>query len=111
MGTRRPIKLQTRRRHFIKEWRKFRGLTQQQLADRVETVVSGISQLESGKQGYSQAMLEALASALSCEPWDLLNVDPGKEGDVVDLTRLLKNATPEQKAEAIGYVKGLLRSG
>lgn len=111
MGTRRPIKQPTRRRHFIKEWRKFRGLTQQQLADRVETVVSGISQLEGGKQGYSQAMLEALASALSCEPWDLLNVDPSKEGDVVDLTRLLKGATPEQKAEAIGYVKGLLRSG
>lgn len=100
-----------RRRHFIKEWRKFRGLTQQQLADRVETVVSGISQLESGKQGYSQAMLEALAVALNCEPWDLLNVDPNKAGDVVDLTRLLQNATPEQKAEAIGYVKGLLRSG
>lgn len=110
MGTRRVPKPQTRPRHFLKEWRKYRGLTQQQLADRVETVVSSISQLENGKQGYSQAILEALASALMCEPWDILHVNPLKEGEVVDLTRLLQNASHEQRAEAIGYVKGLLKA-
>lgn len=110
MGTRRSPEPQQRPRHFLREWRKYRHLTQQQLADRIGTVVSSISQLENGKQGYSQAILEALADALMCEPWDILNVNPLKEGDVVDLTRLLKDASPEQKAEAIGYVKGLLRS-
>lgn|SRR5690606_17347145 len=110
MGTRRTTQRSKRPRHFIREWRKYRGLTQQQLADRVDVAVSTISQLENGKQGYSQALLEGLAEALSCEPWDLLHNDPNKEGDVVDLTRLLKDASPEKKAEAIGFVKGLLRS-
>lgn len=110
MGTRRTVRQQQQRpRHFIRQWRKFRHLTQQQLADRIGSSVSSISQLENGQQGYSQAILEALAVALACEPWDLLNVDPNMEGDVIDLTRMLKDAKPEVQAEAIGYVRGLLR--
>lgn len=111
MAKRAPKPQFTRPRHFIKEWRKQRGMTQQQLADLVGVVVSSISQLETGKQGYSQSMLENLAKALGCEPWDLLHVDPRKEGDVTDLSQLLKGASPEQRAEAIGFVKGLLRGG
>lgn len=73
------------RRHYVKEWRKFRGLTQEQLADRLGVATSTISQLENYKQGYSQAILEALASALMCETWDLLKRDPSKEGEIIDL--------------------------
>ena len=110
MGTRRRPKPQkTRIRHFVKEWRKFRGLTQQTLADRIESAVSTISQLETANQGYSQPLLEAIAEALAVEPWMLLHVDPTKEGEVIDLTAMLRNAPPEVQAEAIGYVKGLLR--
>lgn len=65
-----------RRRIFLKEWRKFRGLTQEQLAEKVGMVVSNISQLEQGRQGYSKEGLEALAGALNCEPGHLLSVDP-----------------------------------
>lgn len=108
MGTRRQTRPQTRRRHFIKEWRLHRGLTQEQLAGRIESSISTISQLESGKQGYSQALLEELAEALMCEPWDLLNVDPSKEGDVVDFTSLLKRASPEDRDAIISFAKGRL---
>ena len=81
MGTRVTSRLKTpqRRRHFVKEWRKHRGLTQAQLAERIDVAVSTISQLETYKQGYSQATLEALAWALQCEPADLLVRDPSKE--------------------------------
>lgn len=109
MGTRRKTKQTGEPRHYIKQWRLYRGLTQQKLADRIGAGVSSISQLENAQQGYSQAILEALAVALACEPWDLLNVDPAAEGEVIDLTRMLKGAKPEVQAEAIGYVKGLLR--
>jgi hypothetical protein len=40
----------------------------------------------------------------------LLNVNPKKEGEVVDLTRLMKEATPEQRAEIIGYARGRIGS-
>lgn len=62
--------------HHIKAWRKFRGLSQERLADRVGMSVSSISQLETGKQGYTQATLEALADAMQCEPGDLLMRNP-----------------------------------
>ena len=90
MGTRKKTERNTNGpRHHIRDWRKFRGLTQEQLAGRLGVVTSSVSQLETGKQGYSQPMLEAIADALGCEPADLLNVDPFKEGEVVDLMRLL----------------------
>lgn len=78
MGTRVKSRLKNpqRRRHFIKEWRKFRGLTQEQLAERIGVAVSSISQLETMKQGYSQPTLEAIADALDCEPADLLMRNP-----------------------------------
>lgn len=81
MGTRvkSRLKNQERRRTFIKEWRQHRGLTQDQLADRIGVATSTISQLEKGRQGYSQATLEALAEALQCEPADLLMRNPLKE--------------------------------
>lgn len=53
-----------RRRHFIKEWREFRGLTQQQLAELLDTDKASISRVEDLKQGYTQDSLEAIADAL-----------------------------------------------
>lgn len=65
-----------RRRTYIRQWREFRGLTQEQLADRLETSVPSISRLESGTQPYTQDTLEALAEALSTDPASLLMRDP-----------------------------------
>lgn len=68
------IALQTkrkRRKTYFREWREHRGLTQEQLASRLETSVASISRIESGNQPYTQDVLEALADALkdrSCEP-------------------------------------------
>ena len=65
-----------RRRTFIRQWREHRGLTQEQLADRLETSVASISRLESGTQPYTQDVLEALAEALSTDPASLLMRNP-----------------------------------
>lgn len=61
---------------YLKEWRKHRGLTQERLADRLETTKGFISQLENGHRGYTQRLLERLADALMCEPADLLIRNP-----------------------------------
>ena len=65
-----------RRRTFFRQWREFRGLTQEQLAERVETSVPSISRLENGTQPYTQDTLEALAEALNTDPASLLMRDP-----------------------------------
>lgn len=63
-------------RHFIKQWRRFRDLSQEQLADRIGVDRTAISKIENGKQEYSQGFLEAAAYALMCEPADLIMRDP-----------------------------------
>lgn len=65
-----------RRRHFIREWREFRELTQEQLADLVHTTKTSISRIEDLKQGYTQDGLEAIADALGTHPSTLLSRPP-----------------------------------
>lgn len=64
------------RRYFFREWRKYRGLTQEQLAERVGMAASSISQLEKGRQGFTDSSLALIAEALMCEPGDLLMRNP-----------------------------------
>jgi transcriptional regulator with XRE-family HTH domain len=61
-----------RRRHFIREWREFRGLTQERLADMLGTTKTSISRIESLKQSYTQEFLEACADALGTHAGALL---------------------------------------
>jgi transcriptional regulator with XRE-family HTH domain len=72
----RPLPKRRAPRHFIKQWRIFRGLTQEQLAERVGVTHGAISQLERGITNYTQEMLESLAFALQCEPADLIMRNP-----------------------------------
>jgi transcriptional regulator with XRE-family HTH domain len=65
-----------RRRTFFREWREHRGLTQEQLAGRLDTSVASISRIESGTQPYTQDVLEALAEALMTDPASLLMRNP-----------------------------------
>jgi transcriptional regulator with XRE-family HTH domain len=85
------LKTQNRnRRIFLKEWRTYRGLTQEQLAERVGWGVSNVSQLETGRQGYSQDGLERLADALRCDPGHLLSVDPTKNDAIWSIWEIAK---------------------
>ncbi|TPI39285.1 helix-turn-helix transcriptional regulator [Mesorhizobium sp. B3-1-9] len=63
---------QVQQTYFFKEWRKHRGLNQEALADMIGLTASSISQLENGKQGFTDSTLTALAQALDCRPGDLL---------------------------------------
>jgi transcriptional regulator with XRE-family HTH domain len=75
-----------RRRHFIREWRVFRGLTQEQLADMLGTTKTSISRIESLKQGYTQEFLEACADALGVHPGALLTRMPADtDREVADI--------------------------
>ena len=107
-------------RHYIKEWRKHRRMTQEQLASAIGSAVSSVSQLESGKQGYSQATLEALSEVLQCSPADLLSVnptegrpeEPSREAvtsllSLLDNVRSLADAHPERLALALQALERL----
>ncbi len=90
-------------RHFIKEWRKHRGLTQQRLADRLGLTHGAVSQLERGLVGYTQPTLEALAEALQCEPADLIWRDPDSEFGAI--LAEVRKFPPEQQKRIVAVLK------
>lgn len=106
-----PIPKPARPRHYVREWRQHRSLTQEQLAERIGKTHGAISQLERGLTDYTQGMLEALAYALSCEPGDLLSVNPLVAGEVVDITALLRGAPPAVRQQAFAVVQAMLQTG
>lgn len=89
---------------LLKAWRRYRGLTQEKLAARVDMSTSSISQLEKGKQQYRQETLELLAWALSCEPGDLLMRDPTDPEGIWSVWDTLK---PAQRKQAIRLIKAI----
>lgn len=62
--------------NHLRAWRTFRKMTQQQLADKVDTTVAVISLLESGDRALSAKWLRRLAPALDTTPGHLLDHDP-----------------------------------
>lgn len=93
-------------RHFIREWRKHRGLTLERLADRIGVTAGAIGQLERGEVGYTQPMLEALAEALQTIPGALVSWPPGRDPGMADI---LRRATPEQAATIRTMAEALVR--
>lgn len=65
IGPKRPLRL------FLAEWRLERGLTQEQLADRLGTSHVTISRWETGKRQPNLDAQEAIAEALGIEAVDL----------------------------------------
>ena len=62
--------MKTRIRHF----RKLRGLTQGELAARLETTAATVSRLETADMTVSTGWLERIAAALAVAPADLIDV-------------------------------------
>lgn len=93
-------------RHFIREWRKHRGLTLEQLAERVGLTHGAISQLERGETNYTQPTLEAIAEALDCEPADLIMRRPdGPTWSIWDEVRGLPEDEQRRLAAVIAAVR------
>lgn len=102
------FKATVRRRIFLQQWRKYRNLTQEELADRVGMSKGNISQLEQGVQGYSQEGLEALAEALQCDPGQLLNVDPSKDDAIWSIW---ERAKPAERTMIVEVAKTIVKTG
>jgi transcriptional regulator with XRE-family HTH domain len=63
---------------FIREWRKHRGLTLEQLGEKIDMTASHLSMLERGQRAYTQDTLEAVATALQTDAAALLTLNPQK---------------------------------
>ena len=103
-----PKPKRERTKHYFKEWREYRGLTQEQAIGRLGWSQSKISRLEAGETPYNQDDLESAALAYSCGISDLITVDPMKAGEVVDMLRLLDD---KNKERALRLLQALAETG
>lgn len=92
---------------YIKQWRKFRGLTQARLADRVGMSTGNLSNIETGKQPANMWQLQALAEALQCEVVDLLIRDPS---DPEGIWTIWQQAKPAERIQIVEIAKAVLRT-
>lgn len=89
-------------RIYLREWRQYRNLTQDQLADRIGISRVMVSKIERGLNPYHQAFLEAAAEALMCEPADLLVRDPSKPEAIWSVW---ESIPPTVRPQAIAILK------
>lgn len=106
----RPIpKLPRRQRLFLREWRTYRGLTQERLAERAGLTQGLISQLERNASDYTGETLAALANALGCEPVDLLIRNPMDVTAPWSIWETVRDMQPTEQVQALEVVKTLRR--
>lgn len=95
--------------NHLQEWRTFRSLTQQELAEKVGTNQNMIAYLESGERGLSAKWLRRLAPALNTTPGMLLDHNPyDLDSDVIDIWA---HADNRQKRQIADIAKTILRTG
>jgi len=96
-----------RRPVFFREWRRHRGLSQEQLAARVGRAISWVSQVERGSIAYTEETLDLLAEALNCTPVDLIVRNPLDAEAPWTIWDQLK---PQQQRQAIEVLKAIKRA-
>ncbi len=96
----------TLRLTFIRQWRTYRGLTLEQLADRIEMTASHLSMLERGLRGYTQETLEIIAYALQTDPASLLMRDPS---DAEAIGSIWDDASEGEKRQIVEVAEALKR--
>ena len=101
------VRMAAQRQHF-KAWRKYRGLTQEQLAERIGIARSYLTKIERGDRRYDQPFLEAAADALRCEPADLITRDPAEAEGIWSIWDTL---TPPERVRAVAVLSALKGTG
>jgi transcriptional regulator with XRE-family HTH domain len=101
-------KKRPRRRTYFRQWRIYRGFSQEQLANRLDTSVASISRIENGSQPYTQDVLEALAEALNTDPASLLMRNP-EEPEAI--WSLWDNAKPGERQMIVDIARTVTKTG
>ncbi len=82
------------RRTYIREYRRLKGLTLEELAAGIDRTVGFISDLETGKKRYNQTVIEEIAAFLEVPVGSLTDVDPTQSARAENVTGLWR-AIPE----------------
>lgn len=96
-------------RNHLRAWRETNEMTQEELADKVGTSKSVISDLENEKRGLSDKWLRRLAPIFGITPGHLLDHAPGDvDAEVLDLW---SNISERDRAQAMRVLRSFVRTG
>lgn len=94
------------RRIYLEAWRKKRGLSQEELAEKSGVSTAQISLIENAKSGGSPETLEKLADALDIEVGELFDVNPDGDGSIYRVwVRDEDRSRVEAVIDALGKIK------
>lgn len=94
------------KQHYIKEWRKHRGMTQVALAAAMGVSRSYLTMIERGDTRYNQDFLELAAQHLDTTPADLLARAPGSTQRI---DALLADVPEEERQRIEAAIRALLQ--
>lgn len=90
--------------HFIREWRLYRDMSQDELAEQLGATKGTISRIENGHLPYTQDFLEACADVLGTDVVSLIARDPN-ESDAI--WSIWERAKPAIRRQIIDVAKAL----
>ena len=99
-----PTRERDEYRYYLKEWRQFRGMSQEDLAAALKTSKGEISRYERGKRAYSLLVQFRLAKALSIKPWQFFFPPDFRSAD-----EMLAHLSPEERERYLSALEVLIR--
>ena len=95
--------------NYLKEWRQFRNMTQQAVADAVGTNANMIQYLENGERGLSAKWLRRLAPVLDTTCGMILDHNPYElDSDIIEIWATASN---REKRQITDVAKAIVKPG
>jgi transcriptional regulator with XRE-family HTH domain len=112
--TKRPVrqrviprfKTRVRRPTYFRQWRKKRGYTLEEAAERAGMTPGNLSAMERGAQGYTQDGLESLAEAYGVPPGWLTDANPDNMDSLLPIWESAKPGERQKIVEVARTITG-----
>lgn len=95
-------------RTFLREWRKHRNLSLEEVSSRLGMSHGNLSLIERGESPYNQRLLDNLAIIYDCELIELLIRDPSDRNPI---WKIWKIAGAREKRQIVDLAEALLKTG
>jgi transcriptional regulator with XRE-family HTH domain len=96
-----------KQRHFIRQWRKYRGKTLEQVADHIHMTHQNLGKIERGQVPATDQLMEVLAELYSTDVASLHMRDPTKDDARWSVWDEVKGMTPKQAQRALRLVRAV----